>query len=1666
MPTHPSITIMSSKPASRASSTKKKAASEAEPQVPEHSLAASSAASVTKEEQGAVSSEQQLRIAALEHELQAMKVAAAAAAQEKVMRELVEARVQQATAALYVGRSGGAAPMLMGDGNYHPWSKAMQAHLMDMGLWMVVHEGLPEHKSTRSVIAAANRGAADAKDRYDVVSVVDGLAEEMNEYGGAAAASSSSSSSSARGPSSKDEGMAIKAYSLLLQAISKCAEASAIVNDVPFGNAHEVWMRLKKHYEGSSLLNKSLLLTEFEALRMNRGESCAMYSARLKELVMKLGAIGHTVEPDIMNHRLIHGLESPRFDMAKEFLRAFNAVTSWPFEQTCNYLRTQEAQLASEKKIKAVNASFSGDIYSESARNETRANFKDKVKCFKCQQFGHIKKECPSKTSKQGSNSKRCAHCANWGHEISQCRIKKAADDYARERASSSTDHSASPVTNTSRSTEVGKDAASLGVEVIANGGIKHANTVGLLTDGSPVKPKDEEASGQVVQSLSVGSTRQTFEWHLDSGAACHNAPLDTPLKNTSVNEEVRIRVASGQLLAKPIQGDLRMETPLADRPLVLKNVLTHAEMKAHLMSVSMICKSPGIRGVWFTDGGAEVITGTGDVLLKARQVDGVYVVDQCDYVEAPRTTVAEVAYRKPMSDEEKVVLLHERLGHLGISGMVRLASVDAVDGLDDVKDLLRRGHVPMPAVCKGCVQGKSHRAPLGTGTPPEWSKAAVPMDRANADSFGPFPQSMSGERYFLLVSDEASDKTWIAATKHKSDQAEVILAWHKRVVTEQGRPLKEFHTDGGGEFRSTELLEYWKGNGVKVTITMPHTPEQNSRAERKGRTIIEMLKAILYHAHAPIELWVEAAKFAVYIRNLCGVQDGHTKTPNQRWQPTTDPVALREKVKNLRVPFCDAWVHVPKEDRTKIEAKARPCIFIGYAEDALGYRFLDVEAGTIVKSRDATFDENSFKQCDLLRRGLLTVNDRSSGVAMDAKSYDEYLDEVFFQGSVRLGEILSAEEPQPDSTESGVPRVNEPAVSGAPSKKTVRWKEDNEFFEDEASESWFDDADSAYKPSSADNELGVRDHPVRDRQPTKFYGMVDLRDVAAEAVEMVKADRQALGAGLELLKDPTSLAEMRAAPDCDKFEKAIEEEFASIIEKEVMVEVEPEDVPRGNKPMPTKLVLKRKLGVNGEVSRHKARMVVQGFHQEPHKHFDPENLYAPTLHATSLRVLLSIATQLKYKLRQIDVKTAFLNAPVKEEIYITLPKGSKNALRPDGRPRVFRLKKALYGLKQAPVDWNVEYDGTLVNECGFTRIVSDTCVYVKLSRTGRPIYAVVFVDDTVFFHHLEDSAEVEEILGIIKKKYDVSDGGECNFLLGMRLSRKGDSLTIDQESYINRVLEKYGMLHAPAVSTPEEGGMQLTSFGCVSSHAHESADSESRSRQVTSDDLDEKGRAEYMSAVGALLYAAVWTRPDIAHAVGELTRFMSKPKQAHWKAAIRVMRYLKGCPQLGLTFRVGSKDTVELGPVFADANYAGDPETRRSTTGVIVKVNGNTVAWQSRRQKSVTLSSTEAEYMALGDATKEVMWLRTMLKELGWKQTRPTKIFGDNQASIVTAKNDTHRGRMKHIDVRHHFIREQLKQEVIELQWIATQLQQADLLTKGLGKNIFFNLRPEVVSC
>lgn len=357
---------------------------------------------------------------------------------------------------------------------------------------------------------------------------------------------------------------------------------------------------------------------------------------------------------------------------------------------------------------------------------------------------------------------------------------------------------------------------------------------------------------------------------------------------------------------------------------------------------------------------------------------------------------------------------------------------------------------------------------------------------------------------------------------------------------------------------------------------------------------------------------------------------------------------------------------------------------------------------------------------------------------------------------------------------------------------------------------------------------------------------------------------------------------------------------------------------------------------------------------------------------------------------------------------------------------QVCKLKKSLYGLKQAPRQWYKKFD-TFMTNTGFSRCHGDHCCYFKKLGTSYLIL-LLYVDDMLVAGSSMD--EIVNLKAQLSKEFAMKDLGSAKKILGMRISRDRarGKLKLSQEEYVKKVLKRFNMENAKPVSTPLASHFKLSS----------------ERNAVTDEEQSYMASVPYASAVGSLMYAMVNTRPDIAHAVGVVSRFMANPDKEHWEAVKWILRYLKGTTDLALCY--GGSDICLQG--FVDSDLAGDIDSRKSTTGYVFTLGSAAVSWVSRLQRIVTISTTEAEYVAATEACKEMVWLRSFMKELGKEQDK-CRLFSDSQSAIHLAKNVAFHSRTKHIDIKYHFIRSLLEEGQFTLEKIHTSENPADMFTK-----------------
>lgn len=455
-----------------------------------------------------------------------------------------------------------------------------------------------------------------------------------------------------------------------------------------------------------------------------------------------------------------------------------------------------------------------------------------------------------------------------------------------------------------------------------------------------------------------------------------------------------------------------------------------------------------------------------------------------------------------------------------------------------------------------------------------------------------------------------------------------------------------------------------------------------------------------------------------------------------------------------------------------------------------------------------------------------------------------------------------------------------------------------------------------------------------------------------------------------------------------------------------------------------SKWVFKKKYTNDCNLERYKARLVAKGFSQIPG--VDYIDTYSPVMKMKSLRILLALAVKWNWHIKQLDVTTAYLNGTLQEEIYMEQPemfpeKGKENC--------VCKLNKTIYGLKQAGREWNNCFDNFL-QQTDLTRSKADPCIYYNLEEG---ILLGVYVDDTVMI--VKDEETGDRFIQKIQEAFETRNLGEVDHVLSIRIKRKEDgSISIDQTKYAEEILTTFGMSESRGLATPLDPGAKLSKVP-----DDEWKIEESKSKQIP-----------YRQAVGSILYLAGITRPDIAYAATYLSQFNERPTEEHWKSVKHVLRYIKKTKNYKLTFRKG-EDGISA---YSDSDWARDKIDRKSFSGYVFSLGGTAVSWRCRKQKTTALSTVEAEYLAMCETTKEALWLRALLTELGEGKLfeEPLQINVDNQGAMCLAKNQITSDRSKHIDLRYFFLREMVDEGKVAFKYVPSERNLADMLTKPLG--------------
>ena len=952
--------------------------------------------------------------------------------------------------------------------------------------------------------------------------------------------------------------------------------------------------------------------------------------------------------------------------------------------------------------------------------------------------------------------------------------------------------------------------------------------------------------------------------------------------------------------------------------------------------------------------------------------------------------------------------LWHRRLAHVGMRNLNKLLKGDHIIGLTNVTFEKDR-------VCSACIAGKQHGAKHPAKSIISTTR---PLELLHMDLFGPSSyNSLGGKKYGLVIVDDYSRYTWVFFLRSKDETQETFITFAKQVQRQRKEDILMIRSDNGSEFKNYTLQDFVEGEGIVHQFSAPYTPQQNGVAERKNRTLIEMARTMLDEYKSPFNFWAEAVNTACHASNRLFLRKVLNKTPYELLTKT------KPNIKYFRVFGCKCFVLNKSTRLSKFEPKTIEGIFVGYGSNSYTYRFYNKLSGRIEESINVEFDENNGSREEQV--ALSDVGDEAPSQAIR---------------SMGVGNLIPVEQRVDDNEEEAISTQAQPTLSPQeditvqeePSTPRQAQASPSEDHEEEEGQAQQDEAGAA-QPSNQDAPVNPQaqemDQHLRSRRvrASTISSGISVDKILGSLSKGVSTRRQlasfckhhAFVANFE----PSKIDEAIDDPD---WVMAMNEELNNFTRNEVWSLVERPKNTKHNV-IGTKWVFKNKQDESGQVVRNKARLVAKGFSQV--EGMDFEETFAPVARLEAIRIMLAYASFHNFKLYQMDVKSAFLNGPINEEVYVAQPPGFEDPHHPD---HVYKLHKALYGLKQAPRAWYEHLRDFLLKN-GFEIGKVDSTLFTKGVKGGLFI-CQIYVDDIIF--GCANKSYNEEFARMMTNRFEMSMMGELKFFLGFQIKQLPGGTFISQAKYTQDMLKKFDMDKAKACKTPMP----------TSGHLGIGEGEKSVDPKV------------YRSMIGSLLYLCA-SRPDIMLSVCMCARFQAAPKECHLLAVKRILRYLVHTPSLGLWYPKGATFDL-LG--YSDSDWAGDKVDRKSTSGACQLLGRSLVSWASKKQNSISLSTAEAEYIAAASCCAQLLWMKQTLRDYRVVHTK-VPLLCDNESAIKIANNPVQHSRTKHIDIRHHFIRDHVARGDIEIAHVSTNHQLADIFTKPLDEARFCELRREL---
>ena len=1092
-------------------------------------------------------------------------------------------------------------------------------------------------------------------------------------------------------------------------------------------------------------------------------------------------------------------------------------------------------------------------------------------------------------------------------------------------------------------------------------------------------KPK-EKTKLTAIRNRVCKLSEKKINWFLDSGAGTHSVCKPDGFTDFDKSRKTVLESASGQDIEVKGVGTYEIRTR-GDMKLLLQDCHYAPELIGNFMSASKINKY-GMDIMLRRDGTVLVLDDDG-IVAQGHEENGMYKM--CVDDEAVHVSNNKIAALRP--SQRSFLDWHRALGHLNFEDMSKLG----------IKMSIYRS-IDRPLECKTCLMGKFTRKPFDRLE----ITTVRPLELIHTDLSGTIRvPAVDGVKYYLTFVDDYSRFTSVYLLKSKEHVFERFVEFKNLVENKFDSKIKSLKSDNGTEYTNHKFQDVIKESGIEHDFSQVRTPQQNGVAERINRTIKNGARCALLDSGLPARFWPFAVKYTIQTRNACPNSAIGYETPYERWNGKEANI---EKF----YPFGSAAIIHNQNPKNDFDARGIECRMLQLCDNKHGYLLVDMKNQRFHESRDVKFlheqppnelsnNSNCIQEIQTLFDDFCPEDESASDENGPPTMQTENESTTDAQGEISTHSMTGGGDGE---------QLQQTFMADAPSTEAI-------LPETQADQNEVPAAEREIVEEHVDENGIIR---LTDRQLADY--MLRHPDRRLQALPM-KATKKKGGAGrppkekaykLAYVNPLDEIAEKIESPEGEHWKNAMDDEFESLVSKNTWTLTKP---PKGAKIIKTRWVFAKKDEPSG--TRYKARLVAKGFTQRPG--IDYLETFAPVMRKSSIRLLLAFACRNNFLIHHVDVKTAYLNADLAEEVYIDQPIGYE--AKTDER-LVCRLNKAIYGLKQSAKCWNEKLN-EIMSQIGLKPFASEECIF---ANKNNELMVGAYVDDLLII-----SASIEMIENFKRRLSDhlqITDKGELQEFLGIAVRKTEDSLVLSQEKLIDDLLDKNNFLDCNGIKTPMSTTVDLNES------------SQSTATQV----------CLFQSIVGSLMYIASSTRPDIQYSTSKLAQYMSAPTQMHLNAAKRVLRYLKETKSVGLVYKNNHNDNLEI---HADADFANGDDSR-SISGVAVFFGGNLIEWSSTKQQLVALATCESEINSIKDAACDAIYFRELLNEIDTPgHPQPVVIYNDNLPGKDILEGGGKFKRTKHYKIRLNFLKQLMALQMIEIEHIPTTKMIADAFTKAL---------------